>query len=183
MPIPSLHRKPFFVGLLIFFLHVLQTASFATPAILWKTVLDSAVIKTSRLEELAISKGAPFPFKAVMTEKSIYILDKKGKVGKKISLTDYDKASLSDDGATMAVMKGKEIAISGLNGNAVGIVNIESPQPVVLPQHVGFELSPDGKYIVVISNFTDTLYFYDRKGGMLSKHKFDDLRGAQTRFS
>ncbi len=160
-----------------------SVSAVASESLLWQQSFDDRIVKTSRLGKLGSSKGTPFPLKAVMTDKSIYLLDSKGKTEKKISLRDYDKASLSDDGSTMAVMKKNEIVISGLNGNRIGVINIESPQPVTLPHHVDFTLSPDGRYIVVISSFTNILYFYDQKGKLLSKGGFNDLRNTQIKFS
>jgi len=157
----------------------------AEPSLLWRMTFDSPIVKTSDLSDFvaASEKGASFPLKTVMTEKSIYLLDNMGKISKKIPLKDYAKAAMSDDGTTIATMTGREISISDLDNQIHGIVNIADPQPVVLPQHVTFELSPDGEYIVVISNFTNTIYFHNKKGKLLSKHNFEDLRGAEIRFS
>ncbi|MCK5188039.1 MAG: PQQ-binding-like beta-propeller repeat protein [Deltaproteobacteria bacterium] len=128
-------------------------------------------------------KGGRFPLKTVMTEKSIYVLDGKGKISKKISLEDYSQVAMSDDGMTMATLKGREITISNLDEEVQSVVKIADPQPVVLPQHVFFELSPDGEYVVVMSFFTHTIYFHNRKGKLLSEHHFEDLRGAEVKFS
>ena len=128
-------------------------------------------------------KGGRFPLKTVMTEKSVCVLDDKGKIAKKITLKDHAKAAMSDDGMTMATLKGKEITISNLDEEIQGIVKIADPQPVVLPQHVSFELSPNGDYIVIISYFTYTIYFHNKKGKLLAQHDFDDLRGSKIKFS
>jgi len=128
-------------------------------------------------------KGGRFPLKTVMTEKSIYVLDSKGGVAKKIPVKDYAKVVMSDDGSTIATLKGRKITISNLDKKIQGVVKIADPQPVVLPQHVFFELSPDGEYVVVMSFFTHTVYFHNRKGKLLSEHHFEDLRGAETKFS
>ncbi len=169
--------------LLLLVLYLTSTSTIVAQSMLWQHSFDGVVLNTSRLERLGSSKGATFPLKAVMTDKSIYLLDSKGQTEKKISLKGYDKASLSDDGSTMALMKDNKIVVSRLNGNKIGVANIESTQPVVLPNHVDFTVSPDGRYIVLISSFTKTLYFYDQRGSLLSKSGYDDLRNAKTRFS
>lgn len=160
--------------------------SSAEPTLLWKMKFDSRIIKTSDLIDFEVEKdgkGGRFPLKTVMTEKSIYVLDDKGGVAKKIPVAQYGKVAMSDDGMTIATLKGREITISNLDEEIQGIVKIADPQPVVLPQHVSFELSPNGEYVVVISSFTHALYFHNKKGKMLSEHHFEDLRGAETKFS
>lgn len=153
---------------------------------LWKMKFDSRIIKTSDLMDFEVGKdgkGGSFPLKSIMTEKSIYVLDEKGGVAKKIPVKHYAKVVMSDDGTTMATMKGREITISNLDEKIQGIVKIADPQPVVLPQHVSFELSPGGKHIIVLSFFTHNIYFHNRKGELLATHHVDDLRGTKVKFS
>ena len=172
--------------LILIFILCGAVPSSAEPTLLWKMKFDSRIIKTSDLMDFEVGKdgkGGRFPLKTVMTEKSLYVLDDKGGVAKKIPVKDYAKVVMSDDGSTMAMLKGREIIISNLNEEIQGIVKIADPQPVVLPQHVAFELSPNGDYVVVLSFFTHNVYFHSRKGKMLSEHHFEDLRGAETKFS
>lgn len=170
--------------LTIIFLFVSSMSAIAEPSLLWRMKFDSRIIKTSDLKDFKVKAGkkAEFPLKAVMTEKSILLLDKKGKIEKKIPLEDYAKVAMSDDGTTIATMQGREITVATMDGQIRGKVKIGDPQPVVLPQHVSFELSPNGEYIVVISYFTNTIYFHARNGNMLSKKYFNDLRGAEITF-
>ncbi len=83
--------------------------------------MTAGFVKTSRLMNFQVvkGKGGDFPLKAVMTEKTIFVLDDKGKIEKRISLKDYDKAAISDHGSDQGIviagMKGKEITISDLD--------------------------------------------------------------------
>ena len=186
MPILLSCQKKVLAGIItMLIIEISSMSAIAEPSLLWRMKFDSRIIKTSDLLDfnVAAGKGAAFPLKAVMTERSIYVLDSKGRVAKRIPLQDYAKAAMSDDGTTIATMKGREITISTLDNRILGAVKIADQQPVVLPQHVSFELSPNGDYIVVISYFTSTIYFHNKKGKMLSKHHFDDLRGAEIKFS
>ena len=129
------------------------------------------------------AKRPDFPLRSVLTERSLFVLDNRGNIAKKISLKGYSETTLSDDGMTMAGLKGNEIILSDLNNEVQGTVKIGDPQPVVLSQHVKFELSPDGEFIVVLSSFSHTIYFHDRNGKLLSKEKVADLKGAEIKFS
>ena len=119
----------------------------------------------------------------MLTERSLFVLDNRGKIEKKIPLKGYSETTLSDDGMTMAGLKGNEIILTDLNNKVQGTVKIGDPQPVVLPQHVKFELAPDGEFIVVLSSFSHTIYFHNRDGKLLSKEKVEDLKGAEIKFS
>ncbi|MCP4348622.1 MAG: hypothetical protein GY795_24330 [Desulfobacterales bacterium] len=169
------------LSILLFFFSV---PAYAEPSLLWKKEFDSRIVKTTRLTnfQLKKGKGGDFPLKAVMTEKSIFVLDHKGKIEKRISLEDYDKAVMSDHGI-IAAMKGKTISISDLDNQVKGVVKIRDSQPMVLPQHISFEISPDGKFIAVLSSFTNMLYFHNDNGKLVSEYKFEDLRGAKIKFS
>ncbi len=169
----------------LLFILLSSTSVNAGTSLLWRKTFDSSIIKTGYISNFKIGadKGSEFPLKVVMTEKSISVLDSKGKIARKIPLKDYANTAISDDGTTIATMTGREISISNIDNQIQGIVKIADPQPVVLPQHVSFELSPNGKYLIVISYFSRTIYFHNKKGNMLSKHRFDDLRGAEIRFS
>ena len=163
-------------------------SSFAEPSLIWKKKFDSCIVKTSRLMDMESKNGKrpDFPLRSVLTERSLFVLDNKGKIEKKISLKGYSETTLSDDGMTMAGLKGNEIILidlNNLNNKVQGTVKIGDPQPVVLPQHVKFELAPDGEFIVVLSSFSHTIYFYNRDGKLLSKEKVADLKGAEIKFS
>ena len=114
---------------------------------------------------------------------SLTLYEKGFLLEKKISLKGYSETTLSDDGMTMAGLKGNEIILFDLNNEVQGTVRIGDPQPVVLPQHVKFELAPDGEFIVVLSSFSHTIYFHNRDGKLLSKEKVEDLKGAEIKFS
>lgn len=129
------------------------------------------------------AKRPDFPLRSVLTERSLFVLDNRGNIAKKISLKCYSETTLSDDGMTMAGLKGNEIILSDLNNEVQGTIKIGDPQPVVLPQHVNFELAPDGEFIVILSSFSHTIYFHNRDGKLLSKEKVEDLKGAQIKFS
>ena len=160
-------------------------SSFAEPSLIWKKKFDSRIVKTSRLMDIESKNGKrpDFPLCTVLTERSLFVLDNRGKIEKKISLKDYSETTLSDDGMTMAGLKGNEIILSDLNNEMQGMVKIGDPQPVVLPQHVKFEIAPDGEFIVVLSSFSHTIYFHNRDGKLLSKEKVADLKGAKIKFS
>jgi len=187
-----------FILALVFIL--LSSSANAAPTLLWKMEFDSRIVKTSDLMDFDVGKdgkGGRFPLKTVMTEKSIYVLDSKGKVEKKISLKNSAKTAMSDDGLTIATLKGKEITLSRIKETEIrsqkselksweqieGVVKIADSQPVVLPQHVFFDLSPNGNTIVVLSFFTHNIYFHNRKGELLTTHHVDDLRSAKVKFS
>jgi outer membrane protein assembly factor BamB len=117
-----------------------------------------------------------------MTEKSVFLLDARGNIEQKVPLKDYDKAVISDDGTTLAAMKGKEIIISDLIRNQiVGRVKFGDSHPFLLPQHISFEVSD--KILVVISLFSNTIYFHENNGRRLSEYQFDDLRKTRIKFS
>ncbi len=63
----------------------------AEPGLLWKKTFDSRIVKTTRLTDFQLKKGkgGDFPLKAVMTEKSIFVLDHRGKIEKRISLEEF----------------------------------------------------------------------------------------------
>jgi len=186
MVIPIMTKMQKYIILSILFMLLFFSLSVhAEPSLLWKKEFDSRIVKTSRLMDFQVvkGKGGDFPLKAVMTEKSIFVLDNKGKFEKRISLKDYDKAAMSDDGTTIALMKGKEITVSDLDNQIKGTVKIQDSQPVILPQHISFELSCNGKYLVIISYFTNTIYFHNSKGELLFGHTFDDLKSASIKFS
>ena len=181
-----LHTCGWICVLTVIFVFVSSIAVGAEPTLLWRKTFDSRIIKTSDLMDFEVGKdgkGGKFPLKTVMTEKSIYVLDGKGEIDRQIPLKDYAKVAMSDDGMTLATLKGREITISDLDEEVQGIVKIADPQPVVLPQHVSFELLPNGDYIVVISSFTHNVYFHSIEGKLVAKHHFDDLRGAEIKFS
>ena len=148
-------------------------SSFAEPSLIWKKKFDSCIVKTSKLMDMESKNGKrpDFPLRSVLTERSLFVLDNRGKFEKKISLKGYSETTLSDDGMTMAGLKGNEIILFDLNNKVQGTVKIGDPQPVVLPQHVKFELAPDGEFIVVLSSFSHTIYFHNRDGKLLSKEK------------
>lgn len=157
----------------------------AAPSLLWRMTFDSPIVKTSELTDFEVTrdKGPDFPIKTVMTEKSIFVLDSNGEIANKISLKDYDKTEMSGDGTTMATLKGRVITISKIDGEIQGTASIADPQPMVLPQHISFALSPNGEYLIVISNFTHTIYFHNKQGRLLSQYDFEDLKGAEINFS
>ena len=160
-------------------------SSFAEPSLIWEKKFDSRIVKTSRLMDMESKSGKrpDFPLRSVLTERSLFVLDNRGDIANKISLKGYSETTLSDDGMTMAGLKGNEIILSDLNNEVQGTVKIGDPQPVVLPQHVKFELAPDGEFIVILSSFSHTIYFHNRDGKLLSKEKVEDLKGAEVKFS
>jgi len=160
-------------------------SSFAEPSLIWEKKFDSRIVKTSRLMDMESKSGKrpDFPLRSVLTERSLFVLDNRGDIANKISLKGYSETTLSDDGMTMAGLKGNEIIIFDLNNKMQGTVKIGDPQPVVLPQHVKFELSPDGEFVVILSSFSHTIYFHDRDAKLLSKEKVEDLKGAEIKFS
>lgn len=135
-----------------------STCADAEPALLWKKSFDSRIIKTSRLADFTVENGKKpnFPLRAVMTTKSIYVIDAKGKLEKKISLQEYARVSMSDQGTVFAGLKGKEIAISGIDGQMKGVIHVKDPQPVIPAERLAFELAPDGTYLVILSQFNNT---------------------------
>jgi WD40 repeat protein len=160
-------------------------SSFAEPSLIWEKKFDSRIVKTSRLMDMESKSGKrpDFPLRSVLTERSLFVLDNRGDIAKKISLKGYSETTLSDDGMTMAGLKGNEIILSDLNNEMQGTIKIGDPQPEILPQHVKFELSPDGEFIVILSSFSHTIYFHNRDGELLSKEKVADLKGAEIKFS
>ena len=160
-------------------------SSFAEPSLIWEKKFDSRIVKTSRLMDMESksNKRPDFPLRSVLTERSLFVLDNRGKIEKQISLKDYSETTLSDDGMTMAGLKGNEIILFDLNNEVQGMVKIGDPQPEILTQHVKFELAPDGEFIVVLSSFSHTIYFHNRDGKLLSKEKVADLKGAGIKFS
>jgi len=163
----------------------ISSAACAEPELIWKRTFESRIVKTSTLRDADFSKGRPaeFPIKAIMTEKSIHVLDNKGQTATQTSLAPYAKAVMSDDGSTMAGIRGREIIIAGVGGEAIGTVAISDPRPEIAPEHVVFELAPNGEYLVMISYLARAIYFYAGSGDMLAKHDFPDARGAEVRFS
>ena len=160
-------------------------SSFAEPSLIWEKKFDSRIVKTSRLMDMESKNGKrpDFPLRSVLTERSLFVLDNRGDIAKKISLKGYSETTLSDDGMTMAGLKGNEIILTDLNNEVQGTVKIGDPQPEILPQHVKFEIAPDGEFIVVLSSFSHTIYFHNRDGKLFSKEKVEDLRGAKVKFS
>ena len=186
MPILLSCQKKILAGIITtLIIEISSMSAIAEPSLLWRMKFDSRIIKMSYLREFKTEKrnASEFPLKALMTEKSIYTLDSKGQIASRIPLKKHHKVAMSDDGSTMATMEGRDITISDLNGQIQGRVKIADPQPVVLPQHVSFDLSPNGGYIVLISYFTNTVYFHDKNGKLLSNYSIEDLRGAKTKFS
>lgn len=157
----------------------------AEPLLLWQKELDSRIIKTSDLGDFKATgtKGPQFPLKSVMTEKDIVVFDNKGKTKKRIPLKDYTGVALTDDGTTIAAMKGKRINIFTIDDQRLGDFEIAEPQPEIPPHQVFFELSPKGTYLVLISKISNTIYFYASEGTLLAKHQFPDTRGAEIKFS
>ncbi|MFH0908254.1 MAG: PQQ-binding-like beta-propeller repeat protein [bacterium] len=151
----------------------------------WKKEFDSRIVKAAwRTEPSVSNEGRPrFPLRAVMTEKSVFALDPMGKVEKTISLAGYEKAALSDDGTTLATLNNGEITVASTEGRIIGAFKIADPEPEVLPEYIDFTIAPDGRRLVVVSWFAKTVYFHDSAGKLLSRHTFDDLRGASVRFS
>jgi DNA-binding beta-propeller fold protein YncE len=160
-------------------------SSFAEPSLIWEKKFDSRIVKTSRLMDMESKSGKrpDFPLRSVLTERSLFVLDNRGDIANKISLKGYSETTLSDDGMTMAGLKGNEIILIDLNNEVQGTVKIGDPQPEILPQHVRFELAPDGEFVVVLSSFSHTIYFHNRDGRLLSKEKVEDLKGAEIKFS
>jgi len=164
---------------------LLSTHASAEPELIWHETFDSRIVKTSRLQDLdrTTGKRPAFPLRAVMTRKSIYLLDERGAMASRIPLEKYDKAAMSDDGCTMAALKGRHITISSVEGHVCGVAGIADPHPEVLPEHADFELSPEGTYVVLLSYLSDTICFHDRTGRLVARHAAQNLNGTEVKFS
>lgn len=140
------------------------------PSLLWKKTCDSRIIKTSVLKNLTMAgeKIPHFPFEAILTEKSVILLDDKGNTKKKISCKDFDKIDLSNE--YFAWMKDNKITIAKYDSSVIGTINIRDFQPIVLKEHIAFALSPNGQLIVIASYFTRTIYFFETNGKLLSQY-------------
>jgi len=172
-----------FCILFLFVVHPSNT--FADPTLLWKMKFDSPIVKTSDLKEWEIGKvKAPdFPLKTVMAEKSIFILDNQGKVKNKYSLKGYSKTAMADNGMYFAGLKDGCFDIFTHQNEIISTITITNHHPVLLPQHIYFKLSPDGEYIVIVSWFAKSIYFYNTEGQLLSKYDTQGLKEATIRFS
>jgi outer membrane protein assembly factor BamB len=171
--------------LIMFFILLSSTSVCAEPSLLWRETFDKPIVKTSVLSghEISTDKRTEFSLKAVMTEGGVYILDDQGKITKEIPLNDYEKTAISTDGKIVATMKDAKVSILEINNQIQSATTVSDPQALILPQSGLFELSPQGRYLVLAPYFGRKIYFYNQQGQIISQHNAQDLKGAQIRFS
>ena len=168
----------------LFTLFIMEPAM-AEPSLLWQEKFKTPVAMTSRLLNFEVigDEKPEFPLRVIMTEENVVVLDGMGKAAKKVSLADYQQAVISDNGKMIAGMKDREISILTINNELQGTIKIIDSHPVILPEHISLELSPDGEALILISHISNSMYFYTKEGKELTKYFLDDLRGAQAVFS
>jgi len=173
------------ITVFLLLLSISVDASLIKPKLIWEKTFSSQIMKVCERKDIDMLKGqkAKFPLSAVITKKDVLLFNLRGKEINKISLQGYDKSSISNDGTIIAAMKGRELTVLSSHNEIINKIKIAEPQPVVLPQYITFEVSPNGQYIVIISWFSKQIYFYAVNGKLLARHQFKDLRKSRVLFS
>jgi hypothetical protein len=155
------------------------------PKRIWEHTFTSPVtaICKRHVADLPVNQKDRFPIQAVMTHTDVTMFNTKGTVSNIVSLQNYDKCKMASDTFIIAGLKNKQIHIFRSNNEQMSSFQIAEPQPVVLPQHLSFELSPDGQYLVIVSWFSKHIYFYSNDGQLRQKDHRDDLKNTQILFS
>jgi len=147
--------------------------------LLWKQSFDSKVIKPSAVMAFT-SRDSAFPLQSIITEKSLIVLNQKGQIKENISFTPYDLIKVSDNGDTLVGVKKNKIFVFNAKKQ---ISSFKINQTILLSEHLTLEIAPDGSFIVLLSWFHKTIWFYSQKGELLSSHSVDDLKGASIKIS
>jgi len=155
----------------------------AVPELIWKKSFDSYIVETSDLIERSNHQKYRFPLSTVLTKNNVYSFNNKGEIINTIRLNDYDKATISKDGSTLAVLKGSDIYLKKLDDIINENYFIHIPQPSALSHLITMQLSYDGSQLVVISKYLNTIHFFDDVGTMINNQRLEGFKHASTQFS
>lgn len=154
------------------------------PKLIWQHTFKSPVICICErhVMDLPVNQKDRFPIQAVLTRSQGVAFNTKGKLSTVISLHDYDKCTIASDTFILAGLKENQMHVFTSNKQRTTF-QISEPQPEILPQHLYFELSPDGQYMVIVSWYSKQIYFYSINNKLFQKHQFDDLKNTRILFS
>lgn len=162
----------FIISTLFFCLLIVSISGAVVLESVWQKSFESKIMDAVFVSDSSL---------VVATSKEVIYLDQDKQVRQSYSLKKNQYTVLSENGEVFGIIthhpQAKEII------EKIELFNQEGSQLCFLNENGYPFLSPDGRWLIVVSKFKDALFFYDNKGNLLNKYASSDLYGLSLAFS